>query len=91
MRNKHSLTWVMFAGLFICSTLYAAELEQNWNDFLHYTAIGRFELAKSYAEQIITSQPDPTKLLDLADSNEEGYRLLLKMQADSEDIREVSG
>lgn len=91
MRNKHSLTWVMFAGLFICSTLYAAELEQNWNDFLHYTAIGRFELAKSYAEQIITSQPDPTKLLDLADSNEEGYRLLLKMQADSEDLREVSG
>jgi hypothetical protein len=91
MRDKHSLVWVMLAGLLICSTLYAAGLEENWNDFLHYTAIGRFELAKSYAEQILESQPDSTLLLDLSEANPEGTRLLLKMNADSDELREVSG
>jgi HEAT repeat protein len=81
----------MLAGLLIPSALYAAELEENWNDFLHYTAIARFELAKSYAEQIIESQPDPTLLLDLSEANPEGSRLLLKMNADSDELREVSG
>ncbi|MDH4201579.1 MAG: HEAT repeat domain-containing protein [Phycisphaerae bacterium] len=91
MRDKHSLVWVLLAGLLIGSTLHAASLESNWNDFLHYTAIGRFELAKSYAEQIIDSQPDPTLLLDLSEANPEGSRLLLKMNADSDELREVSG
>jgi len=92
MKHKSSLTWVMLVGLLVCSTLSAAAgLEENWNDFLHYTAIGRFELAKSYAEQIIESQPDPTRLLELSEENQEGYRLLLKMHADSEELREVSG
>jgi len=91
MRDKHSLVWVMLAGLLICSTLYAASVEENWNDFLHYTAIGRFELAKSYAEQILESQPEPTLLLDLSEANPEGSRLLLKMNADSDELREVSG
>ncbi|MHC5156290.1 MAG: hypothetical protein ACYSO3_09290 [Planctomycetota bacterium] len=58
MRHKSILTWVMLAGLLIPSALYAAELEENWNDFLHYTAIGRFGLAKTHAELIIESQPD---------------------------------
>ena len=130
MRDKHSLRWVMLAGLLICSTLYAAdeandvatdmvaddandvvadvaadeaaadmaaeaaaEVEENWHDFLHYTAIGRYELAKSHAELIIESQPAPTLLLDLAEKeeNQQEYRLLLKMHADSEELREISG
>ncbi|MHC5179366.1 MAG: HEAT repeat domain-containing protein [Planctomycetota bacterium] len=91
MRHKSILTWVMLAGLLIPSALYAAELEENWNDFLHYTAIGRFGLAKTHAELIIESQPDPTEVLALSEGNPEGYRLLLKMHADSDDLREVSG
>ena len=91
MRYKSSLIWVMLMGLLLGSTVSVADLEENWNDFLHYTAIGRFELAKSYAEQIIESQPDPTQLLDLTEENQEGYRLLLKMHADSDELREVSG
>ncbi len=53
MRYKSSLVWVMLAGLLLCSAVSVADLEENWNDFLHYTAIGRFELAKSHADQII--------------------------------------
>jgi hypothetical protein len=69
----------------------AADLEENWNDFLHYTMIGRLELAESYANQIIESEPDPTQLLALSEENQEGYRLLLRMNADSDELREVSG
>lgn len=91
MRNKHSLRWVMVGVLLTSSILFADEVEENWNDFLHYTKIGRFELANSYGRQLIDSQPDPTRLLELAEANEEGYRLLLKMHADSDELRDVSG
>lgn len=91
MRNKSSLTWAFAAVLLLSSTLLGATVKENWNDFLHYTAIGRIDLAKSYGQQLIADQPDPTVLLDLAQENAEGYRLLLKMHADSEELREVSG
>lgn len=91
MRNKHSLRWVMLGVLLTSSILFADEVEENWNDFLHYTKIGRFELANSYGRQLIDSLPDPTRLLELAEANEEGYRLLLKMHADSDELRDVSG
>ncbi|MHC5123943.1 MAG: HEAT repeat domain-containing protein [Planctomycetota bacterium] len=90
MRYKTSLV-MLLAGLLLCSAVSAADLEENWNDFLHYTMIGRLELAESYANQIIASEPDPTQLLALSEENQEGYRLLLKMNADSDELREVSG
>ncbi len=90
MRYKTSLV-MLLAGLLLYSTVSAADLEENWNDFLHYTMIGRLELAESYANQIIASEPDPTQLLALSEENQEGYRLLLKMNADSDELREVSG
>ena len=93
MENKSSLKWAMTAVLLISSGLFAATVEENWNDFLHYTAIGRFELAQSYGEQLIADQPDPTVLLELAESDKyaQGYQVLLKMYTDSEQLREVSG
>jgi hypothetical protein len=90
METKHCF-WAVFGILLLSSSLFGATLEENWNDFLHYTAIGRFELAKSYGRQIIESQPDPVELLALSEENPQGYRLLLKMHADSEKLREVSG
>ena len=66
-------------------------LQEDWNDFLHYTAIGRFDLAKAFGQRIIDSEPDPVQVLKLSEANPNGYRLLLKMQADSEELREVSG
>ena len=91
MENKHSLKWMAIGALLLCSSLFGATVEENWNDFLHYTATANFDLAESYANQIIESQPDPTELLSLAEENEPGYRLLLKMHADSDQLREVSG
>jgi hypothetical protein len=90
MSDKCSWKWVIVSVLSVVCTLQAATLEENWNDFLHYSAIGRFELAQSNAQQILDSQPDPTALLDLANANPEGFRLLLKVQDDNEQLRQVS-
>jgi hypothetical protein len=78
--------------LLLTGTLALAEtVEENWGAFLHYTAIGRFDLAKGFGEKIVAESPDPTQLLDLSESNPEGYRLLLKMHTDSDILRDVSG
>ncbi len=74
-----------------CSIGWCDDLSDLWNDFLHYTAIGRFDLAQGYAQKLIDSSPDPKAVLALSESNPEGYRLLLKMQTDSDLLREVSG
>jgi hypothetical protein len=91
MENKVSLRSMVLGVLFLSTSLFAATVQEDWNNFLHYTAIGKFDLAKSYGEQIIAGQPDPTVLLELAENNAQGYRLLLKMHADSDELREVSG
>lgn len=67
------------------------DLESNWNDFLHYTAIGRLDLAQGFAQKIIFSDPDPVELLKLSEENVTGYKLLLKMHADSPQLGQVSG
>ena len=74
-----------------CSFSFADELEDNWNDFLHYTAIGRLDLASGYAQKILDSEPDPVRMLALADANPNGYRLLLRTQTHSEELGAVSG
>jgi HEAT repeat protein len=55
-------------------------LDDNWNDFLHYLRIGRFDLAKGYAQAILESNPDPVKLYALIKENPQGYDLLLKVK-----------
>jgi HEAT repeat protein len=60
-------------------------LEDNWNDFLHYTKIGRLDLAKGYAHAILAGSPDPVKLLALAEENQPGYALLLKVIENTND------
>lgn len=98
MRNRQLLTWVTVVVLLAGGVVFAQSqedidqgLKDNWGAFLHYTAIGRFDLAKGFGEKLISESPDPTALLDLSEANAEGYRLLLKMNTDSDQLREVSG
>jgi hypothetical protein len=65
-------------GLFAVSAGFAQTLEQQWNDFLHYTLIGRLDMAKGYAQAILDSNPDPVELLTLSQENPQGYALLLR-------------
>jgi hypothetical protein len=57
-------------------------LEEDWNDFLHYTMIGRFDLAKGYAQAILQSNPDPVELFEKVQANPQGYDFAMRV-ADS--------
>jgi len=65
-------------------------IKSDWNDFLHYTMIGRFDLAQGFGQRLLESKPDPLVLLDLSEENLRGYQLLLKMQEDSDLLRETA-
>ncbi len=69
----------------------AQDVESDWNDFLHYTVIGRFDLAEGYAQRLLESNPDPRELLKLSEQNPQGYKILLKIYDDSEQLRDEAG
>ena len=56
-----------------------ATLADNWNDFLHYTKIGRFDLAKGYGQAILQSKPNPAELFKLVQDNPQGYDTAMKV------------
>lgn len=82
--------------LMICAVLvgtafsFGGNLESDWNDFLHFTAIGRFEIARSYGESIIDSDPDPVRLLELSKENARGYSILMRVYNDNDELRDVA-
>jgi len=82
---------VFFSVAFVSSLGFCQNVEDSWNDFLHYTAIGRYDLAAGFAQTLIESEPDPVVLLGLSEANPSGYGILLKMHSDSEELKEVSG
>ncbi len=79
MFNGKTATAILAVALIVVNTGFAQTLEENWNDFLHYTKIGRFDLAKGYAQTILDSNPDPVKLLELSKDNAQGYAILLRI------------
>jgi HEAT repeat protein len=85
------LTIVFVLNVAASAQILEGGLESDWGDFLHYTAIGRLDLARAYGETVIESDPDPVELLKLSEENIAGYQLLLKMHADSDELGEVSG
>jgi hypothetical protein len=81
---------VIYLGFSPCS---AKTLEENWNDFLHYTKIGRFDMAKGHAQAILASNPDPVKLLELSRANQQGYQILVRVNdvAPDAELADLSG
>jgi hypothetical protein len=77
--------------LFITIAPSMAELESDWNDFLHYTAIGKFDLAKGYADNILSSEPDPVALLALTEENPRAYSLLLNIYNNNDQLKDTAG
>lgn len=60
-------------------------LADNWNDFLHYTKIGRFDLAKGYGQAILQNKPNPAELFQLVRENPQGYDLAMKVAETAHD------
>ncbi len=93
MFNGKTATVIFAVTLIVVSAGFAQTLEENWNDFLHYTIIGRFDLAKGYAQAVLDSNPDPVKLLELSKKNPQGYALLLRVNeiAPDPELAELGG
>jgi HEAT repeat protein len=89
MSNRKTIPAVLAAILFLFSAAFAQTLEGNWNDFLHFTEIGRFDLAKGYAQAILDSNPEPVELLSLSEANRRGYTLLQRVIDTAPDPEQV--
>jgi len=74
--------------LFMTIAPTMADLESDWDDFLHYAAIGKFDLASGYAEKILASNPDPVAVLALSEKNTRAYSLLLNIYNNNDQLRE---
>jgi hypothetical protein len=85
MLNRKTVAAMLVVALIVVSTGLAQTLEDNWNDFLHYTAIGRLDLAKGYAQLILNSNPDPAELFALSQENPRGYTILEKVISSAPD------
>jgi len=97
MFNKKTVPAILAIGLFVVSNAFCqlptlqssgggASLEENWNDFLHYTKIGRFDLAKGYAQVVLEINPDPVQLFELSEKNPEGFSFLLRVHEIAPDV-----
>ncbi len=98
MFNKRTIGAILAFGLLAVSISFGAtenpstSLRASWNDFLHYTKIGRLDLAKGYAQAVVESKPDPLELLTLSEEDPKGYDILLKVidTASDAELVEVS-
>ena len=81
---------LMFCGLCILLNPLIVKgqtsLEDDWNDFLHYTAIGQFDLAAGFAQKIIDSNSNPLELLKLSEDNPRGYAILVRVHANNPEL-----
>lgn len=80
MTNRKITATVLVLTFLFTASGFSQELEDNWNDLLHYTKIGRLNLAKGYAQVILESNPDPVKLLDLSEKTPQAFDLFLKVK-----------
>jgi hypothetical protein len=93
MFSKKTVILALATALFVVSTAIGQSLEENWNDFLHYTQIGRFDLAKGYAQAILRNDPNPLELFDLSQANPTGFSFLMRVNDFSSDdeLAELAG
>lgn len=91
MTGWKSVFLITFFVIFCNFCSFAEDLEQNWQEFLHYVTIGRLDVAEGFAEQILESEPDPVKLLELSQQNPRAYDILLRVYAHSEQLKDSAG
>jgi hypothetical protein len=85
MLRFKTTTAVWAAAVLLACTGQAGELKDNWNDLLHYTKIGRLDMAKGFAQAILQGQPDPEAMLDLAHQNRPGHLILRRAAENTQD------
>jgi hypothetical protein len=95
MFNGKTATAILAVTLIVVSNIFAQTLtlEENWERLLHYTIIGKPDLAKGYAQVVLQGNPDPVKLLELSKENPQDYAILLRVNefAPDPELVELSG
>ncbi len=93
MLKAKTVIIILLTGFFISSGSFAQSLGDDWNDFLHYTKIGRLDMAKGYAQAVLNNNPDPVEMLALSEKNPAGLAILIKATEGSTDAEmvELSG
>ncbi|MHC4226326.1 MAG: HEAT repeat domain-containing protein [Planctomycetota bacterium] len=76
---------IMAVALCSVNACFAQTVKDNFDEFLHYTVIGRLDLAKGYAQALLASNPNPEELLDLSKENPQGYQILLRAKESATD------
>ncbi|MHC4628118.1 MAG: HEAT repeat domain-containing protein, partial [Planctomycetota bacterium] len=89
MFNGKTALVVMAVALCSVNACLAQTVEESWDEFLHYTVIGRFDLAKGYAQKLLADNPDPEKLLELSKENPQGYQILVRAKETAADAELV--
>ena len=89
MLNGRIVAMILFIGCCLAGAGWAQDqaqtLEDSWSDFLHYTKIGRFDLAKGHANAILASNPDPVELFEYTQENQPGYELAMRVAETAHD------
>lgn len=93
MFNGKTAVAVLAAVILFAITCPAQTLEEDWGDFLHYTKIGRFDMAKGHAQALLNGNPDPVALLELSRKNAQGYQILVRVsdKAPDQQMAALSG
>lgn len=89
MLKSRIIISILSITAFLAGLTFAQDLEDNWGNFLHYTKIGRLDLAKSYAQAVIDAEPDPVKVLGFVEDNQQAL-LLLNKAADNKHDSELA-
>ena len=90
MLNRNTLVMVAGIAMVLAAPVFAETLEGNYNDLLHYLKIGRFDMAKGYAQAILDGNASPVDLFTLAEGNPQGYALIVKAKETAADT-ELAG
>jgi len=90
MLSKNVLVVVFGISLVLAGIAPAQTLEDNYNDMLHYLKIGRFDLATGYAQSVLDSNAAPVEVFALAESNPQGYALIVKAKEEAADANLAS-
>jgi HEAT repeat protein len=83
MFSKKAITGILIIIVLFPITAFAEKAEQNavtnnFNDLLHYLTIGRLDLAKATATELLKANPDPVYLFNLAGDNPQSTTVLQK-------------
>ena len=86
MSKARNISVALILAVLVANVVFADNSEGSWNEFLHYAKIGRLDLAKSYAQVLLESEPNAVELLALSEANPQSDTLLKKASENPHDL-----